>query len=107
MTIYKKSLRKLQLFKSFSNMGLSRLKDLKMYSAPFQYAPPAPTHHSESISIDRGLELINVCGDGNCFFSAVAMNIASNSTQWSQTLNLAGLEANKEIIVHDLAMLLR
>ena len=84
-----------------------------MYSVPFQYAPPAPTHHSESISmlkqilLDRGLELINVCGDGNCFFSAVAMNMASNSTQWSQTLNLAGWEANKEIIVHDLAMLLR
>ena len=113
VTIYKKSLTKLQLFKSFSNMGLSRLKDLKMYSAPFQYAPPAPTHHSESISmlkqtlLDRGLELVNVCGDGNCFFSAVAMNMASNSTQWSQTLNLAGWEANKEIIVHDLAMLLR
>ena len=33
--------------------------------------------------------------------------MASNSTQWSQTLNLAGWEANKEIILHDLAMLLR
>ena len=57
--------------------------------------------------LDRGLELINVCGDGNCLFSAVAMNMASNSTQWSQTLNLPVWEANKEIIVHDLAMLLR
>ena len=68
-------------------MGLSRLKDLKMYSTSFQYAPPAPTHHSESISmmiqtlVDRRLGLINVCGDENSlFFSAVALNMASNST---------------------------
>ena len=46
---------------------------------------------------DGGIELINFCGDGNCFFfKAIDMNMASNSNQWSQTLNLAGWEANKE-----------
>ena len=68
-------------FKPFSNTLLLHLGDA---------AQPKPEPQSSRLS-DYGLILAPAPRDGNCFFKSVALNLLSESRNWTDTLTRVGI----------------
>ncbi len=90
--VYKESLRKFQVLRSLSAMGLSRLKQSVIHFASFHPDPASTTKLLDVNTTlrktlqDNALQFTQVHGDGNCFFTAIALNMVSDRNQWTQTL---------------------
>lgn len=97
ITIYKRAYMKIQLLRSFAQMGLLRLtKNVKHFVSFNNLQSQAIPSHPIDESLNRmlqenGLQYTPVAGDGNCFFRAMAINIQRNPTQWYQTLSFIGV----------------
>ena len=112
-TVYKESVRKCQVLRSVSAMGLSRLKQSVMYFTPFHPDLGFTTNLSDINTTlkktlhDNALQFTQVDGDGNCFFTAIALNMVSNPSQWAQTLHMAGWTDGADVSTQKISLLLR
>ena len=103
--VYTRCTEKFRLMKNLSSMGLPNLKDSTMHFTPFD---PSHTHSTVSSQVSTvhqmlykyGLQPATVCGDGNCFFSAVALSMIRNIEEWRASLVLAGLTVTSDVTLN-------
>ena len=114
-TVYKESLRKFQVLRSASAMGLSRLKQSVMYITSFH--PDLHVGFTTNLSDinttltktvhDSALQFTQVDGDGTCIFTAIALNMVSNPSHGVQILHMAGWTDGTDISIQKESLLLR
>ena len=110
--VYKVSLRKCQVLRSVSAMGLSRLKQSVMYITPFHPDLGFTTNLSDINTTlrktvhDSALQFTQVDGDGTCIFTAIALNTVSNPSHWVQILHMAGWTDGADVSIQKVSLLL-
>lgn len=97
VSVYRKCLSKLWIYRILAQMNLSELlKDIHSFQecdilpCPRSDVDISATAIQSHLS-ERGLILTPVQPDGNCFFTAIAMTITSNSTTWNDCLRRIGM----------------
>lgn len=112
--IYVYCLEKTQVMKALTKMGLSHLKNSMEHFTPFKPSVSttpdvSPISTISQKILNHGLQLIEVDGDGNCFFRAVAMCIVSDLKLWQHILVTLGIDAcsNKEASIEAISAGLR
>ena len=98
--VYTESLKKLQVLRSVATMGLSRLFRSSPFSTSSLHAHDSSSQLRQTLH-DNGLQFTLVHGDGNCFFTAIAINMSSNPNQRTQSLHMSGWSSGSEIIVYE------
>ena len=77
ISLYLRSLHKHLIMKALAAMGLSRLKNSACHFIPFHISTIAgPETCDLRLNLtEYGLKFVSAPPDGNCFFSAVAINM--------------------------------
>ena len=104
LPIYLRSLRKHHIYMSLKRMGLYNLQSCTINFAAYG-CDPAVFKDCGKFDLDLVKEKLSAYGltlavtppDGNCFFTAFAMNLLSYMSTWSPTLSLAGMQSNKQL----------
>lgn len=110
--VYTRCLEKLQIMKSLLSMGLPNLKECTMHFTSFDPKPTLCTPDTQVLTAHQklykyGLQPATVCGDGNCFFTAVASSMIRNTRVWHDSLSLAGVTVNSELTLNMVTTALR
>ena len=98
-SVYKTSLCKLHLARSLASMKLTQLQNavskFKQFVAPMlsgsDSIPPNPDLQKRLS--DNRLTYYPVARDGNCFFTALALKLASDCERWADRLVQAGISS--------------
>ena len=96
---------KYQTMKAISSKGLSRLKNSVMNFTALQpsYIVPQAVHMTEmsanptlnEMLLKYELKLVPVTGDGNCFLSAIALNMLTDVNHWAYNDEFVGDRRSK------------
>ena len=109
--IYTISLQKYQIMKALAAMGLSRLVNSISHFIGFQPSIIDVSEQSDLTMHEKlseyGLRFSSVPRDGNCFFTAVAVNILADLQTWGHCLTLAGVTSTDGLTVETLSATLR
>ena len=115
LPIYLRSLRKYHIYTSLKRMGLSNLQNHTVNFTAYSECEPAVFKDCGECDLDLVKEKLSTYGltlaltppDGDCFFTAFAMNLLSDLATWSPTLTLAGLQNHEQLSVEAVAIKLR
>ena len=96
-------------------MGLSNLQNHTVNFIAYDECEPAVFKDCGECDLDLVKEKLSTYGltlalappDGDCFFTAFAMNLLSDLATWSPILTLAGLQSHEQLSVEAVAMKLR
>ena len=91
-----KSLHKYNVMMILKLMGLTRLKNSTFQFEEFHAITdwrPCSSNLRQTL-YDYGLRFQAVPGDGNCFFTSIALNLLSDMTIWHPSLSLAGISSS-------------
>ena len=109
--IYIRSMQKHQIMKVLGAMGLSRLQNSANCFTPFQPSVVAASELSGLTTScklpEYGLTFASAPPDGNCFFSAVGINMMADLEMWKHCLTIAGISNCVGLNVQTLATILR
>jgi hypothetical protein len=102
--VFLRSLQKYHIHNTLKAMGLSNLQNRTMHFTAYE---PAVIYDCSDCDINilkdklstYGLTLVLAPPDGDCFFSAVAMNLLSDLTAWKHSFNLVGIEHHEGLTV--------
>ena len=110
--VFIRSLQKYHIHNTLKAMGLSNLQNRTMHFTAYEPAvindcSDCETNILEDKLSTYGLTLVLAPPDGDCFFSAVAMNLLSDLAAWKHSFNLASIEHHEDLTVEAVTRKLR